>query len=165
MPGALRVTKTIAGPAAGRQGAITIAVSCDGDRLPDFVIPAGTGAGPVSHNYPSIRAGAHCTVTETADGRTGTVVAADTGGGQIVEIAADATAAANLTDSYTDVPGSLVVNKSIAGPAAGPELTSVANSGLLDLPCRPAACLCVGMSVGPLRPAWVSVAQSKRRPE
>src|SRR5207248_3223575 len=86
---------------------------------PDFVIPAGKGAGPVSHKYASIRAGAHCTVTETADGRTGTVVAGDTGGGQIVEIAADATAVANLTDSYTDVPGSLVVNKSIAGPAAG----------------------------------------------
>ncbi|MFL5926001.1 MAG: DUF5979 domain-containing protein [Gaiellaceae bacterium] len=119
VPGALLVTKTIGGPAAGHQGAITIAVSCAGERLPDFVIPAGTAAGSISRNYSSIPAGARCTVTETADGHTATVAVAETGSGGIVPIAADATSDARLTDSYSDEPGSLVVNKSITGPGAG----------------------------------------------
>ena len=67
-PGELTVTKTIAGPAAGQQGAITISVSCSGTALPDFVIPAGAPAGTLSRSYPGIAAGSTCTVTETGNG-------------------------------------------------------------------------------------------------
>ena len=73
VPGSLVVTKTIAGAAAGKQGAITIVPTCDGKPLAPFVIPAKTDAGSVSKEYPAIAAGADCTVTETVDGHTSTV--------------------------------------------------------------------------------------------
>ena len=58
-PGALTVTKTIAGPAAGSQAAVTIHTVCDGVALtPDFVIDAGTAAGTASHTYQDVPAGA-----------------------------------------------------------------------------------------------------------
>ncbi len=42
-PGSLVLTKTIAGDAAGQQGAVTIHLVCsDGVTRPDFVIPAGS---------------------------------------------------------------------------------------------------------------------------
>ena len=50
-PGELTVTKTITGPAAGQQGAITISVTCGGAALPDFVIPGGTSAGTLARSY------------------------------------------------------------------------------------------------------------------
>ena len=63
------------GPAAGKQGAVTIGVSCDKDTpaLPDFTIPAGTTAKTTSTTYTGIPAGAVCTVTETDDGHTETI--------------------------------------------------------------------------------------------
>ena len=67
--GSLIVHKTIDGPAAGQQGEIVIEVSCDGNALEDFVIPAGT-TGPQSKDYQDLPAGSQCTVTETADGST-----------------------------------------------------------------------------------------------
>ena len=66
--GALTVTKTITGPAAGQQGAITIAVSCNGTALSDFVIPAGTPASTVSRSYAGIADGSTCIATETGNG-------------------------------------------------------------------------------------------------
>jgi hypothetical protein len=46
-PGSLVVTKTIAGPAAGSQGQVVIAVDCDdGVTRPNFVIPARAPARP-----------------------------------------------------------------------------------------------------------------------
>ena len=69
--GSLLITKTIAGPLAGRQGPVTIHVACNGTALsPDFVIAARTRAGRVSHSFDGIPAGSVCTVTETADGTT-----------------------------------------------------------------------------------------------
>ena len=118
VPGSLVVTKTIGGAAAGKQGAITIVPTCDGTKLDAWVIPAGTAAGSVSKKYPAIAAGADCTVTETVDGHTSTVAVRQRSG-QEVTIPADGTATAAVTDTYTDIPGSLVVNKTIAGNAAG----------------------------------------------
>ncbi|WP_194288949.1 MULTISPECIES: thioester domain-containing protein [unclassified Nocardioides] len=83
--GQLQVTKRITGPAAGAQDEVVIAVDCDDpqgaspegafDR--EYTIPAGAPAG----SYPQevvaeIPAGTVCTVTETTDGATDTVVAA-----------------------------------------------------------------------------------------
>ena len=114
--GSLVVNKTITGPGAGQQGEIVIHVSCNGDDLPDFVIPAGTPAGTVSHTYHHIPSGAVCTVTETSDGSTGSVAVATRGSGVDVTIPAGGTATADLTDTYET--GSLIVNKTITGPAA-----------------------------------------------
>lgn len=70
--GGIKIVKKIAGKAAGKQGAVTIALDCDDpenafDRT--FTVPAGTAAG----TYPQavvdgIPAGTRCTVRETATG-------------------------------------------------------------------------------------------------
>jgi hypothetical protein len=116
-PGSLVVTKTITGPAAAQHGPIVIVVTCNGTVVPPpLVIPAGA-PGPVSQTYSPIAAGSVCTVLETQDGHTPDVTARLTGSGTVVTIPPGGTATADLTDTY-DV-GSLVVNKTITGAAAG----------------------------------------------
>ena len=121
--GALVVNKTITGSAAGSQGEVRIAVSCDEagaqTSQPDFVIPAGTPAGTVSMSYPNILAGSTCALTETATGATETATAMTVGTPQDVTISENGTATANVVNTYDYVPGALVVTKDIAGPAAG----------------------------------------------
>ncbi len=114
------VSKTIAGPAAGSQGQVTIHTVCDGTALtPDFVIGAAAPAGTTSHTYTGIAAGSQCTVSETQDGSTKTVLVTITGDGQTTTIPAGGTATVAITDTYTLAPGSIVVTKSIGGPLAG----------------------------------------------
>ena len=90
VPGALIVTKTIAGPAAGQQGQVSIGVSCvfEGATtvLDPFVIPASQPAGLVSHTYEGIPAGSTCTVTETENGSTSTVSVETVGGNQTLAV-------------------------------------------------------------------------------
>jgi hypothetical protein len=118
-PGSVLVTKTIAGPLAGQQGPVTIHVVCDGRALsPDFVIGSRTRAGSVSHSFDGIPAGSVCIVTETADGATATVTATVSGNGQKVTVPAGKVVPVNLIDVYQGTPGSLIVTKTIAGPAA-----------------------------------------------
>jgi hypothetical protein len=72
--GFLRVNKTIAGPAAGRQGSAIIKVSCGGPlHAYVFRIRAGTRARTVSRAFSELSPGDHCTVTETKTGGTGSV--------------------------------------------------------------------------------------------
>jgi len=119
-PGSLLVKKTIAGPAAGQQGTVTIHTVCGGTALsPDLVIPAGSAAATYSRTYTGIAAGSLCTVTETANGSTSTVVVTVTGDGQQVSVPSGSTATASLADTYDLAPGALEVDKLIAGPAAG----------------------------------------------
>jgi Domain of unknown function (DUF5979) len=129
-PGSLLVTKTIAGPRAGQQGPVTIHVVCDGATVsPDFVIPAGTPAGSVTHSFDDIPAGSACIVTETTDGATATVAALVAGSGQRATVPAGGVAPVNITDVYIrpidtsddfqPPGGALRVTKTIAGPAAG----------------------------------------------
>ncbi len=127
-PSSLLVTKTIAGPLAGRQGPITIHVVCNGTALSsDYIIPARAPSGSVSQSFGPIAPGSVCTVTETADGATDTVAATVSGNGANVTIPADAVVPVNVMDVYEQAPspvpdvdtGSLKVTKTIAGPAAG----------------------------------------------
>ena len=118
-PGSLVVTKRIGGPAAGSQGRVVIHVACDDGvvRRP-FVIRAGAPAGAKSRTYRDIPAGTTCTVTETSDG---SVVGTDvvvTGDGQQVTIPSGRRQKVKITDRYHGV-GSLLVRKTIDGPAAG----------------------------------------------
>jgi Domain of unknown function (DUF5979) len=152
-PGSLLVSKTIAGPSAGQQGPVTIPVVCDGVALsPEFVIPAHTHAGTVSHSFDDIPAGSTCAVTETANGATATVIVEVIGNNQTVTIPAGEVEAVSLTDVYDDgspvvevpeEPGSpavdatgiLTVIKDITGPAArdhGPIAILVACGGTLE---------------------------------
>jgi Domain of unknown function (DUF5979) len=152
-PGSLLVTKTIAGPSAGQQGPVTIHVVCDGAALsPDFVIPAHTPAGSVSHSFDDIPAGSVCTITETTDGSTDTVIVTVSGDGQTVTIPAGTGVAVSLIDVYdegspsegedvepdspvVDATGSLTVIKDITGPVArhhGPIAILVSCGGPLE---------------------------------
>ena len=96
------VKKTIAGPAAGSQGRVVIAVLCDDGvtRTPDFVIPAGTPAGTTSKTYDDIPVGTMCTVTETSNGSArGTDVVVN-GDGQQVTIPSGESETVEITDTY-----------------------------------------------------------------
>jgi hypothetical protein len=136
-PGSLRVTKTITGPAAGHQGAVTIHVECNGTPVsPNFVILAHTAAGNVSHSFDNIPVDSVCTVTETVDGATSTVTATVSGNGQQVTVPGGEVAAVSLMDAYQAAPGSLRVIKDIRGPAArrhGHIAILVACGGPLDV--------------------------------
>ena len=118
-PGTFVVSKTIAGPAAGRQGEITIISTCDGVQLEPFVIPAGKDAGEVTRTYTGIAAGADCSAVETVDGHTDTVGVESAGGKESVVVPANGTATEKLADTYSDEEGSLIVEKTISGDAAG----------------------------------------------
>ena len=115
--GSFTVTKVINGPASGHQGQVTIGVSCNDSPLPDFVIMPGFAR--TSMTYPNIPAGSVCTATETEDGSTSSVNVTITGNGQMHTVLAGSTVTATITDTYTFAAGSLVVNKTIDGPAAG----------------------------------------------
>ena len=119
-PGSLVVRKTIAGPAAGSQGRVVIHVGCtDGKDRSDLVIDAGTAAGTTSRTYDDIPAGTMCTVIETSDGSTTATKVVVTGDGQQVTIPSGGSKTVEVTDTYQFAPGSLIVTKTIAGPAAG----------------------------------------------
>ncbi len=119
VPGSLQVDKTINGPAAGSQGAITIDVTCGGATLPEWTIPAGTGATTLTNTYQDIPAGSSCTVTETSNGATTTVTAAVAGANQTVTVPAGAVASLSITDTFTPAPGAVEITKMITGPGAG----------------------------------------------
>ncbi len=101
--GTLKVTKTIAGPDAGRQGPIAIDVACGGPlHAFAFLIPAHTGPGSVSRVFPGLPPGARCTVTETADGGTATVNAVATGQ-RTPTIPVNGTVTVALADTFSPV--------------------------------------------------------------
>jgi hypothetical protein len=120
IPGTILVPKLIAGPAAGRQGPITISATCDGTALPDIVIPAGTAAGQQTPAFHDIPAGATCVVTETANGATATVTATVLPSStHTVTVPAAQTVVTAFVDIYRDAPGNLLVQKTISGAGAG----------------------------------------------
>jgi Domain of unknown function (DUF5979)/Thioester domain len=121
-PGSLIVNKSITGPAAGQQGRIRIHVVCDGtpDTLtPDWVIPAGASGQLTPHTYGNIPSGAICTVSELVDGSTSSVSVKVSGNGTQVSVRSGSAATVDLTNEVMPLPGSLVVQKSIGGDAAG----------------------------------------------
>ena len=119
VPGSVLVTKTVAGPRAGHQSLVRIHVTCNGvARSPDFVIPAGTPRGSVSHSFDGIPAGSMCIVTETADGATATISATVSGANHKVTVPAGKVVPVNLMDVYKGTRGSLKVTKTIVGRRA-----------------------------------------------
>ena len=137
--GSLLVTKTIAGPAAGQQGSITIHTVCDGTALtPDFVIAAGAPAGEQTMQYDEIPAPAKCTVTETADGHTSAVsVVVDGERPDRSPSVSVRSPEADILDTYGLAPGQLEVTKTIAGPLAGLQGTVVVHTVCDGTPLTP----------------------------
>ncbi|CEA07359.1 hypothetical protein BN1051_00671 [Arthrobacter saudimassiliensis] len=115
--GGLTVTKSIAGEAAGQQGAVTIAVDCDADGQFTLEVPAETTE-DTSQTFTGIRAGAVCTITEPVTGATDTVLVTPSIPAPVT-ITADTTATATVIDTYTFAPGTLVVEKEFTGDAVG----------------------------------------------
>ncbi|MFI7274920.1 thioester domain-containing protein [Streptomyces sp. NPDC049879] len=126
--GGLRVTKSILGDGAGRQGEVVVEVDCV-DQDPDtdldqhhvLTFEAGTPAGDHERVITGIPAGSLCTVTETADGDNEFV---DLVGEPMIEpgsvtIVAGETQDVSVTDTYARGSGSLQVVKRIIGPGAG----------------------------------------------
>ncbi len=118
-PGSLDVHKTINGPLAGSQGAITITVTCGDTTLPTWTIPAGTGATTLTNTFTDIPGGAVCTITETSDGATSTIIATVAGANQSVTVPAGTVASVSITDTYSPAPGALRVVKMLTGEGAG----------------------------------------------
>jgi hypothetical protein len=113
------VSKTTAGPLDGRQGPVTVHVTCNGIALsPDFVIASRALRGRVSRSFDGIPAGSVCTVTETADGTSADVRVQVIGNRRTVTVAGGSVVPVNLINVYRATPGSLKVTKTIAGPAA-----------------------------------------------
>ncbi|MDM7990418.1 thioester domain-containing protein [Arthrobacter sp. zg-Y877] len=117
--GTLAVRKDIAGTGAGRQGAVTLQVTCSSGLNQTFTIPAGT-IEPTTEEFEGLPSGTTCTVTETANGATTevSVTTAVTPAGGAVTIPAGDGVEVVYTDTYTVNPGALIVDKVIAGPAA-----------------------------------------------
>jgi hypothetical protein len=98
----LKVTKTIAGPAARQHGPIAILVACGGPlRAFAFRIPAHTGPGSVSRVFSGFLAGSRCTVSETEDGHTSTVTVAAAAMRKTVTIRAGRMTTVHLTDTFS----------------------------------------------------------------
>jgi hypothetical protein len=117
--GQLLLSKTISGPAAGKQGAVTIDVTCGTTTFAPFVISAGTKAGTYTQAVNGVPANSTCTVTETNDGATTSVVVIVTGANQSVTVPPATVVPVQIDDIYSDGPGSLIVTKTLTGPAAG----------------------------------------------
>ena len=118
--GSLTVSKTIAGPAAGQQGPVSIQVVCDGTTLtPGLTLPAGAAAGTTSRTYDDLPAGSRCTVSELTNGATSALSVSTVGGVQHVTVPAGKTVGAVVLNTYDHAPGTLTVTKTVAGPAAG----------------------------------------------
>ena len=99
-PGALKVTKTIAGPAAHRHANISILVAC-GSPLNAFAFHIrGRISGPVPRYFNRLPAGSRCSEIETTDGHTTTVGVAARGRHRTVTIHANGTATAHITDRF-----------------------------------------------------------------
>jgi hypothetical protein len=154
-PGQLVVTKTIAGPGAGQQGQIVIAVTCDGTALPPFVIPPGTPAGSVSNTYSNLPAGADMHGGRDG-GRADTQRERPTGGQrQPGHVPPGGSVTVPLSDTYDT--GALIVNKTITGDAAGQQdaitISVACNAG----PAQPDFVIPAGTPAGTVSASYTGI--------
>ena len=99
----LVVTKTIAGGAAGDQGAVTLHVSCDNGLERDIDIDANEPAGDTATTIDGLPVGAECTVTEPTNGSSASVSVTTTYDGNPATIVADEIAGVTVTNTYETV--------------------------------------------------------------
>jgi hypothetical protein len=124
--GGLQITKHVLGDGAGRQGSISIDITCAPvGALPaqshTVTIDAGATAGDHPRTVTGIPAGSQCTITEPVDGDTDMV---DLAGPILitpatVNVVAGENLGVDVTNTYTRALGALQVLKTISGPAAG----------------------------------------------
>jgi hypothetical protein len=116
-PGDLVVTKTITGAGVAARGDIVLAVSCDNGTTETITIPAGQEPDPNGYSVAGLPAGTRCTVTESATGGnqavSNTIEITPEGP---VQIPAGGTGTVEVTNTFAENPGSLLVTKTITGP-------------------------------------------------
>ncbi len=127
--GSLAITKTIAGNVAGTQGAVVINATCGGTIYGPYTVAAGSTGTTAVATINNIPKGVVCTVNETATGANGTASvttsytvnagASQTGSSASTTIVQNQTATVAWTNSYSRLLGSLTIQKTIAGTAAG----------------------------------------------
>jgi hypothetical protein len=98
----------------GLQGAVLLVANCGG-RFGAVVVPAGAPTGTVSTVIADVPTGATCNVGEPLDGATDQVAVTTVGTGLGV---APTAGVVSVTNTYTTLPGSIRVQKSVGGPAA-----------------------------------------------
>ncbi|WP_157902758.1 DUF5979 domain-containing protein [Streptomyces jeddahensis] len=123
------------GEAAGLQDAKVIEVDCRDpesglDQHRTVTLGAGTPAGDHARSLTGIPAGSVCTISESSDGDNGLVTATTAIEPSTVTIASEETQQVSVTNTYERAVGSLQVDVTIDGPAAGGQGTVV-----LDLHC------------------------------
>lgn len=130
--GGLLVRKAVDGPAAGSQGPITLALTCDdpdGAFDQEVELPGGlTGGDNVALELDGIPAGTTCTVTETVDGSTATALLTQTVvTPESVTVAEDETAELVVTNTYDQAP--TPTPGPTAGPTSAPGSAALASTG------------------------------------
>ena len=106
-PGALKVTKTIVGPAAHRHAGIAILVACGGPLNAFAFRIQGRIAGSVSRHFSRLPAGSRCREIETIDGHTATVAVAARGSHKTVTIHPNGRATVHLIDRFAAKPAAV----------------------------------------------------------
>jgi hypothetical protein len=117
-PGAVSVTKSIAGPGAALHDDVVVVVACEDGQINGLRIPAGA-PGPRTASLSNVPAGDDCGVAELADGSNAAVTASVSGlpeGLFVILPAEDRTI--DVVDTYAFNPGSLSVSKVIGGSLA-----------------------------------------------
>jgi uncharacterized repeat protein (TIGR01451 family) len=131
--GNLVITKTIAGAAAGQQGAVIVNAVCGGVTYGPYTLSAGATGTTTMATISNIPRGVICNVAETSNGGnanlstvTSYVVSyvnaagsSGAGGNASVPTLINQTGAVALTNTYQNLPGSLTIQKIVAGDAAG----------------------------------------------
>jgi uncharacterized repeat protein (TIGR01451 family) len=131
--GALTITKTIGGPAAGQQGTVNVSAVCGGVTYGPYTLGAGATGTTTMATLTGIPRGVNCNVSETSNGGNANLSVTSsyavnfpnapstsgTGSSASATIALNQTGTVALTNNYQNLLGSLTVQKIIAGDGAG----------------------------------------------
>ncbi|QPE04872.1 hypothetical protein IT882_01660 [Microbacterium schleiferi] len=141
------VDVTVAGAAAGRQGAISVTARCDDGATvieDSGTLPAGAAAGTTRVvTLSAVPAGATCTASQTADGHTADAVLAST-----TIVPASVVAAASSTVSVT-VTDTFAAPTPTPTPTPSPTSTRLPDTGAAAAPswAMPAILLVAGAAL------------------
>ena len=99
-------------------------------------------------NVPGIPAGSFCSATAGPDGGTSSVQVTFTGDGGSASVPAGGVGTVDILDTYTSLAGSLMVTKTIAGPAAGQQGRVAVRAVCNGSPLSPELTLPAGAAAG-----------------
>ena len=119
-------------------------------------IPAGA-TGSQTQTYTGLATPAECTVVEDPDGHTDTVSVTKARSGASVTVPPGGAPTVTVTDTYTRVPGDLVVNKTITGGGAGRQGQIVISVTCDDGVTRPDFVIAAGTPAGTVQQRYTGI--------